>query len=340
MDCYWFCLHNTLNKRRTALINSEEGFRFIFSDSRLDVLGKDSLVVIEGRDLTNEVIDLASLYSGCIFVENYPVNVLTLQQISTASYKGIPIFWVFEDVMFYLKVMKKLKEATDKYMELIHLIDTVEQSHHSIKVSDLNYQIAIALGCDEESAILISIAGLFHDTGKLLIPQSLLQAPRWFTPVEKQVVKFHTVYGESLLKKVISNGSYEEPISYISINNTLLHHERLDGSGYPFQKVAAEISLVARITAVSDVYSAIRSDRPYRSACDHELAISYLKANSQQFDQKIVKILNDIVSNLNTVKCISNRNSQPLSFTNEETGEYRLSGLLPLLQRRNTNTPT
>ena len=129
-------------------------------------------------------------------------------------------------------------------------------------------------GMSESEVQLMEAAGLLHDLGKLVIPNSILEKPAGLTTGEMAVIKQHTYYTFSVLSTITGFQMIAEWGAY--------HHERLDGQGYPFRRKAHEISLGARIMAVSDIFTALAEDRPYRKGMDTAL---------------IKKILLDMVSN-------------------------------------------
>lgn len=112
----------------------------------------------------------------------------------------------------------------------------------------------------DTECIQMRIAGLLHDLGKLAVPSELLDKPSKLTSLEKSVVRCHTFFTRRALEKINSF----DAIAAWSSN----HHERLDGSGYPFHVKGEDLSLGSRIVAVSDVFTAITEDRPYRIGMD------------------------------------------------------------------------
>jgi HD-GYP domain-containing protein (c-di-GMP phosphodiesterase class II) len=102
----------------------------------------------------------------------------------------------------------------------------------------------------------LRIAGLLHDLGKLAVPTEILEKPGPLSRRERSIVRCHTYYTYRTLSTIRELGEIAAWSGY--------HHERLDGSGYPFHKSGADIPLGARIVAVADVFTAIAEDRPYR----------------------------------------------------------------------------
>ncbi|WP_241674786.1 HD-GYP domain-containing protein [Paenibacillus luteus] len=152
-----------------------------------------------------------------------------------------------------------------------------------------NYRVALyALKLGEElsltSAELRAIAqgGLVHDVGKLRIPDTILNKPGKLTPEERNIIEVHPVSGYDLCKRL---GFMPEELSVIRS-----HHEKWDGSGYPDQLAGEQIPLLARVTAVADVYDALTSSRSYRKAMSHEAAMEIiLKESGSHFDPSCVE---------------------------------------------------
>jgi len=152
-----------------------------------------------------------------------------------------------------------------------------------------NYRVALyALKLGEElslsSAELRAIAqgGLVHDVGKLRIPDTILNKPGKLTPEEREIIEVHPISGYDLCKRL---GFMPEELSVIRS-----HHEKWDGSGYPDQLAGEQIPLLARVTAVADVYDALTSSRSYRKAMSHEAAMEIiLKESGRHFDPMCVQ---------------------------------------------------
>ncbi|WP_141680390.1 MULTISPECIES: HD-GYP domain-containing protein [Bacillales] len=159
-----------------------------------------------------------------------------------------------------------------------------------------NYRVALyALKLGEEleltSGDLRAIAqgGLVHDVGKLRIPDTILNKPGKLTPEERCVIEEHPVSGYDLCKRL---GFMPEELSVIRS-----HHEKWDGSGYPDQLAGEQIPLLARVTAVADVYDALTSSRSYRKAMSHEDAMEIIvKESGRHFDPLCVKAWVRLVS--------------------------------------------
>ena len=132
---------------------------------------------------------------------------------------------------------------------------------HSVAVCALVVALAKQLKLKEDQQRLAGMAGLLHDLGKAAIPMSVLNKPGKLTDDEFTVVRSHPVEGYHMLKE---GGNVEATV----LDACLHHHEKIDGTGYPDKLKGDKISLIARMTAICDVYDAVTSDRPYKRGWD------------------------------------------------------------------------
>ena len=132
---------------------------------------------------------------------------------------------------------------------------------HSVAVCALMVALAKQINLNEEHTRSAGMAGLLHDLGKAAIPLDVLNKPGKLTDEEFAVVQSHPVQGFLMLQE---SGSVEDAV----LDACRHHHEKMDGSGYPDKLKGEQISLIARMTAICDVYDAITSDRPYKSGWD------------------------------------------------------------------------
>lgn len=130
---------------------------------------------------------------------------------------------------------------------------------HSVRVSMISGLLAKWYGMSEEQIKNATLAGLLHDIGKCNIPDEILNKPGPLTPEEYKVIKTHATLGYILIKDI-------HDLNYEVLLGVLQHHERIDGTGYPNGLKSHQISDVAKVVAVSDVYCAMTANRVYKVA--------------------------------------------------------------------------
>jgi len=140
---------------------------------------------------------------------------------------------------------------------------------------------------------VISSARL-HDLGKIVIPDSILNKSSSLTKEEFDTMKTHSMAGEQIIDRLIQQIGDEEFL-YNAKMIAAYHHERWDGSGYPYGLNETKIPLQGRIMAIIDVYDALVSDRPYKKAFTHEEAVDIiLQGSGMHFDPLIVKVFSEV----------------------------------------------
>lgn len=159
---------------------------------------------------------------------------------------------------------------------------------HAARVTALALRLAEALQASGQRLDAIRAGGPLHDVGKLGVPTEVLQKPGPLAPEEFDQIRTHPVIGAHMLAEVEDAQG--------GLDCVLYHHERWDGSGYPYGLLAGAIPLEARIVAVADAYDAMTFDRPYRQALTQEQAIAEVeRCAGSQFDPQIAEVLLAIV---------------------------------------------
>lgn len=150
---------------------------------------------------------------------------------------------------------------------------------HSVAVCALMLALANQMGLDKEQTRLAGIGGLMHDLGKAAMPLDILNKPGKLTDSEYDVMKKHTIVGA----KILQDGGAEAEVIDIALN----HHEKMNGTGYPNRLPADEISVLARMAAISDVYDAVTSERAYKKPWEPANTIREMSKWEGHFDKQI-----------------------------------------------------
>ncbi|QNS04213.1 HD-GYP domain-containing protein [Streptomyces xanthii] len=160
---------------------------------------------------------------------------------------------------------------------------------HSERVGQASMMIARELGMAEERVEVLRFAGILHDVGKLGVPTRLLRKDGPLTPEERKVIELHPEYGHEMVRGIGFLGEARAAI--------LHHHERLDGSGYPYGLAGAQIPEFARVVAVADAFDAMTSTRTYSRARPVDVALAELdRCAGSQFDPVMVGALTRVLS--------------------------------------------
>ncbi len=140
---------------------------------------------------------------------------------------------------------------------------------HTTRVASIAKQIGGVMDLPASELEILELAGLVHDIGKTAIPDDILLKPDLFNTQDKRIMEYHPLIGAKFFAKRLHDDS---------ITNIILrHHERLDGSGYPFGLKGVEIDTLSRITAVADVFEALTAKRPYKKALSQKNALNVVE---------------------------------------------------------------
>ncbi|PYB76959.1 HD-GYP domain-containing protein [Rhizobium wuzhouense] len=159
---------------------------------------------------------------------------------------------------------------------------------HSLAVSGMMTLLGNALNVDEEMVGVLGVAGMLHDIGKLLIPNEILTKPGELTRAEREVIRSHPEVGYQLLKTYPG-------IPPMVLDICRLHHEALDGSGYPLGLKQDALNLPVRLSTVCDVFEALTSIRPYKRPWTSKEALHWMFARPHLFDRKMVIRLGSVL---------------------------------------------
>jgi len=180
----------------------------------------------------------------------------------------------------------------NKNIELITKIFSLRDPYtisHEKFVRNLATDIGIRLNFTQQQIKDLMYAAALHDIGKIAIPIEILSKPAKLTYEEFQLVKTHVIVGYNLVNDL----GFSENVKRMILE----HHERLDGSGYPYNKKGEEIYLGSQILAISDVVSAMLENRPYRVAHQKSAVIEELTKNATtRYNPIFVQIAIDIIS--------------------------------------------
>ena len=157
---------------------------------------------------------------------------------------------------------------------------------HSSRVAQLAADMAVGIGLSADHVDRIGWAGLLHDVGRLAIPCRISDRPGSLSAEEMEMVRRHPRVSREMVSAL--------PDAVDIARWAATHHERLDGSGYPYGLSGSELPVETRLLAIADVYDALISDRPFRPRFSEAEAGAELARNSQQFDPVLLRALQQV----------------------------------------------
>ena len=187
------------------------------------------------------------------------------------------------------------------WLKILDLRDN-ETEGHTQRVAAMTVRLGKHLGIDAQQLVYMSRGALLHDIGKMAISDSIMQKPGPLNKEEWAIVRKHPIYAQEILSSI----PYLKP----SLDIPYCHHEKWDGTGYPRGLKGEEIPIAARVFAIVDVWDALRSDRPYRTAWPENEVIAYIRDQSEKhFQPEIVKAFELLLAVEETPKISVNKHS-------------------------------
>lgn len=260
-------IEKAIKEKRSIFIENEKHDAHLFSE------------IEENKLLRSEVIVFSSAKSVPIF----RVRFKSSRKFSEEEREFFDRFGKEVTILFQSSIL--FQETKDAFISYIVSIANAINARdpytrgHSERVAAYATLLAERMKLPKETIRKVSLAGILHDVGKIIIPEELLVKPGKLTKEEFEIIKQHSVRGYEIV----------EPIDPDISEIVRAHHERMDGKGYPDGLKGDEIPFEARIITVADVYDALTTNRPYRKAFTHKEAIKIMKEESgTHFDPDIL----------------------------------------------------
>lgn len=294
------------NNNSNNIINLDESFKNKQNYSILnDIVNGKSIKVIKiylPIEINDSIVGSYEVIKPYDEIEMHMKSVIRI--ISIIVFSGLLILYLLLIKIMYNSSIKMLRqneslllksndleeaysELNSSYKSTVIALSTAIDARdtytagHSERVTNISCKIGQALNLTSDQLNILEIAALFHDVGKIGIPDNILNKPGKLTNEEFNQIKQHPYIGVDILKTI----KFLDKTFPIILH----HHEKYDGSGYPFGISGETIPLESRIICVADSYDAMTSDRPYRKGLRHTIAVDELnKFKGIQFDPKIV----------------------------------------------------
>lgn len=204
----------------------------------------------------------------------------------------------FSELLARTRSLLRLKQYTDELENAETVLFTLAESieardpytrGHCERLAQMSSRLGERLGIAEENIKALRWAGIVHDVGKVAVPDLILLKPGPLTPEEMVIMRKHSEVGERICAPLRSFRLVLPIIRH--------HHEKRNGSGYPDGLRGEEIPLTARILQLADVYDALTTDRPYRTAVASEVALSMMdeEATHGWWDRDLFEVFRDMI---------------------------------------------
>jgi len=213
----------------------------------------------------------------------------------------------------------QMMHQEDSYINVFDMLLNMRNIDDSV----YNHSLDVALICNilskwlhfsEADQTMATACGLFHDVGKFLLPTGVLRKPGKLTRDEFEIIKTHTIEGFHLLNK------YDNIPQHVK-NAALMHHEKCDGSGYPYGLKGSEIDKFAKIVTIADIFDAMTSERVYRRAmCPFSVIKAFEDEGIQKYEMKYILTFLENVANsyLNHRVTLTNGMEGNVIFINQD----------------------
>jgi HD-GYP domain-containing protein (c-di-GMP phosphodiesterase class II) len=206
--------------------------------------------------------------------------------------------------LFLKTISSQVQEVERAFLYTIGALARAAESHdedtgnHILRVNRYAEELARAVGCEESFVRTLGYSAQMHDVGKLHVHPDILKKPGRLDAQEWEEVKKHTVYGLHILG--------DDPRLDMAREVAISHHERWDGSGYPYGLAGEDIPISGRIVMMADIYDALRTRRPYKDAFDHATALRIITKGDDYlrpsyFDPRVLEAFGDIHGDMEAI---------------------------------------
>ncbi|NCG00148.1 MAG: HD domain-containing protein, partial [Planctomycetia bacterium] len=229
-----------------------------------------SIVVTTGDGTVQNAVDLMKSGATDFIAKPYDVDDF-IASMQRARMRALNIHEV-KGMRDTVEALLVALESKDKYL-----------NGHSVRVRNMAIKLGALAGLDRGQLRILGYAALLHDVGKIGVHEDILNKTDKLTEEEYKAIQRHPEISAEIIAPV--------PFLNPSVNAVRHHHERWDGRGYPDGLSGEQIPLMARIISVVDAFDAMTSDRSYRSALSHEVALQKIQSGKgEQFDPRIADL--------------------------------------------------
>jgi putative two-component system response regulator len=281
-----------------AEIDKDRGLEFIILTGHGGSKEAIDALKLGVMDFLEKPIDLDHL----VHVVRRAEELILLKRVSSHYKAGLEAN-VQAKTLVIQKLLGNLEDAYEEALECLAVAaeyNDPETGKHIRRIGEYAHLIAKELGWSKERQNMMRLAARLHDAGKIGTPESVLLKPGKLDADEVAIMKQHAQNGYDILSHC------KHPVMQIAADIARNHHERWDGGGYPRGIKGTEIPIEARITALVDVYDALRSKRPYKPEFDQEKTLSIMldgdgRMDPSHFDPDLINILRKMADKFDAI---------------------------------------
>jgi putative two-component system response regulator len=248
---------------------------------------------VDGVEICREIkTDPATHLTPVIHITGITTREQRIRALTAGSDDFVGKPFDIEELLIRVRSLLRTKHLTDRLVSseavVIALARTVEArdqytEKHLHRVADRSVEVARRVGMSDQEVESVRLGGLLHDLGKIAVPDGVLLKPGPLDRSEFALVRKHPEIGAEIVRPL---RAFESPEPVV-----LHHHERFDGTGYPYGLRGSSIPLAARVVAVADSFDAMTTDRPYRAAMAPLEAFERLEdGRGSQWDPEVVDV--------------------------------------------------
>lgn len=277
------------------------------SQRRLEtrIINSDSVGLEKNRDLITELTKYFGTINNVAVFSTNKLSVLCINYNTEISEHEILLMdHMIMQVLFMESISDQIQQVNNGYQYTIHSlaraseVNDEDTGNHIHRVGEYAYLLGKHMGLPSEFCDSIRIQASLHDVGKIHIPSEILKKPGPLTQEEFEVMKDHTKFGQS----IIGDNKWLD----VAAKTAVSHHEKWDGSGYPYGLKEKDIPIEGRLVVIADIYDALRNPRVYKLPFDHKVACRIIEEGDgrvlpEHFDPNVLYAFKECKSRLDNI---------------------------------------